>query len=157
LRLATAGAYVACAWLEWRHGTIDGPFAGRIVVQGAGQSPTVYYGTTSQRLPRSKLGASSAIAFETIDGQVVNLSYLARYTCTRPGRRVTHPIFSTVFPVFGLSTATAFSDTFVQGTDRAVVSGTVSRRRGRGTLSEAYTSGGFSCSSGPISFTVRQG
>ncbi len=156
MKLTTPGVWVACAWLEWPHGTIDGPFPGRFVVAGAHQRATLYYGVTSQRLPRAKLKSSYPIAFQAIDGQIVNLAYFARYRCTRPGKPASHPIYSTSFPAFGLRSQTGFRFTFAQGTDQAVISGRLSRRHATGTLSEMYTSGGYQCSSGAVTFTAQR-
>jgi hypothetical protein len=156
LTLTTPGVWVACAWLEWPHGAIDGPFPGRFVVAGSHQRATLYYGVTSQRLPRSKLKSSYPIAFQAIDGQIVNLAYFARYRCTRPGRPVSHPIYSTSFPAFGLHSPTGFGFTFAQGSDRAVISGQLTRRHATGTLSEMYTSGGYQCRSGAVRFTAQR-
>jgi hypothetical protein len=155
--LSRPGVYVACAWLEWPHGTIDGPFPGRFVVASSHQHAITYYGTTSQHLPRSKLRSSYPIVFQTIDGQIVNLAYFARFTCTRTGRPSSRPIYTTSFPAFGLSSATHFGDTFVQGTDRAVVDGGLTSRRATGTLNEMYTSAGYTCRSGTVRFSARRG
>jgi hypothetical protein len=156
VRVSAPGVYVACAWLEWPHGTIDGPFSGRFVVAGRHQRATLYYGFTSQKIPQSKLRSSDPIVFETIDGQIVNLSYFARYTCTRAGKPPTHPIYTTSFPAFGQSSAAFFGYTFVSGSDRAVLRGHFGRRASTGTLSESYTSGGYRCRSGTLRFTARR-
>jgi hypothetical protein len=154
MTLTTPGVWVACAWLEWPHGTIDGPFPGRFVVAGRHQRATLYYGVTSQRLPRAKLKSSYPIVFQAIDGQIVNLAYFARYRCTLPGRPSSHPIYSTSFPAFGLRSPTGFGFTFEQGSDRAVIHGQLTRRHATGTLSETYTSGGYQCRSGAVTFTA---
>jgi hypothetical protein len=156
-RLATPGVYVACAWLEWPHGTVDGPFPGRFVVAGGHQRATLYYGLTSQKIPRSKLKSTYPIVFQVIDGQVVNLSYFARYTCTLAGKPTSHPIYTTAFPAFGLSTPLSFGDTFVSGSDHALVSGQLGGRLATGTLSESYRSGRYTCRSGTVAFTARRG
>jgi hypothetical protein len=156
MTLTTPGVWVACAWLEWPHGTIDGPFPGRFVVARRDQRPTLYYGVTSQRLPRSKLKSSYPIAFQAIDGQIVNLAYFARYRCTRPGSPPSHPIYSTSFPAFGLRSPTGFGFTFAQGSDRAVISGQLTHRHAVGTLSEMYASGGYQCRSGAVTFTAQR-
>jgi hypothetical protein len=155
VRVAAPGVYVTCAWLEWPHGTIDGPFSGRFVVAARHQRATLYYGLTSQRIPRSKLRSTDPIVFQAIDGQIVNLTYYARYTCTRAGRPTTHPIYATSFPAFAQSSAARFGYTFISRGDRAVISGRLGRRS-RGTLSESYTSGGYTCHSGTVRFTARR-
>lgn len=157
ITLTTPGVWVACAWLEWPQGAIDGPFPGRFVVAGSHQRATLYYGVTSQHLPRSKLKSSYPIAFQAIDGQIVNLAYFARYRCTRPGRPASHPIYSTSFPAFGLRSPTGFGFTFAQGSDRAVIHGQLTARHATGTLSEMYTSGGYQCRSGAVTFTAQRG
>lgn len=156
LKLGAGGVYVACAWLEWPHGTIDGPFAGRVVIANPGQRATLWFGITKQRLPRSKTHTSDPIVFQTIDGQVVNLSYWARYKCTAAGKNPSHPVFATSFPVFGMGSRGSFGDRFEQGTDVAVIGGRLKGRRGHGTFSESYTSDGFSCRSGTVKFKVRR-
>jgi hypothetical protein len=157
VRLAKPGVYIACAWLAWPHGTVDGPFPGRLVVAASHQRPELYYGVTSQKIPRSKLKSSYPIAFEAIDGQIINLAYFARYTCTLRGKPSSHPIYSTSFPAFGMSSATRFADTFVTGSDHASISGHRRRRRATGTLSESYESGGYTCRSGTVTFSARRG
>jgi hypothetical protein len=54
-----------------------------------------------------------------------------------------------------MSSSASFTDHFDLGTDRAAVSARLRRKRGNGTLSESYTSGGFSCASGSVGFRVR--
>jgi hypothetical protein len=154
--LARAGVYVACAWLDWPHGTIDGPFPGRLIVVARHQHPVEYLGITSQRLERKQLRSNYPISFATIDGQIVNMSYFARYTCTKPGSRPTHPIYSTTFPAFAISSHHRFLVPFDQGTDRASIGGKLTGRRARGSFSESYASGGYSCSSGSVTFTARR-
>ena len=154
--LARAGVYVACAWLDWPHGTIDGPFPGRLIVVARHQHPVEYLGITSQRLERKQLRSNYPISFATIDGQIVNLSYFARYTCTKPGSRPTHPIYSTTFPAFAISSHHRFLVPFDQGTDRASIGGKLTGKRARGSFSESYTSGGYSCSAGSVTFTARR-
>jgi hypothetical protein len=156
VRAASPGVYVTCAWLEWPHGTIDGPFSGRFVVAARHQRAALYYGLTSQKIPRSKLRSSAPIVFQTIDGQIVNLSYFARYTCTIPGKPTTHPTYVTSFPAFAQISPSLFGDTFVSGSDRSVISGHIRRRRATGTLSESYTSGRYRCRSGTVRFTARR-
>jgi hypothetical protein len=154
--LGAGGAYVACAWLEWPGGTIDGPFDGRVVVARPGQHARFWCGTTSQRLRPAQIHHSSCpVSFETIDGQVVYLSYWAQFTCTAPGHKTSHKTYQTSFPVFGMSSRSTFSGHYDQGTDVAAASARLKRKRGHGTLSESYTSGGFSCASGVIGFKVR--
>jgi hypothetical protein len=154
--LPHSGVYIACAWLEWPHGTIDGPFAGRIVVAGHDQHPVQYLGITSQRLRRKQLQSNYPISFETIDGQIVNMSYFARFTCTERGKRATHPIYSTTFPAFAIAARYKFLDSFVQGSDHALIGGRVAGTRARGTFSESYLSGGYRCSSGTVAFSARR-
>ncbi len=62
-KVRSAGVYIACAWLEWPHGTIDGPFSGRFVALGAHQRPVEYSGGTSQRL------AHAGIVLQAVDGR----------------------------------------------------------------------------------------
>jgi hypothetical protein len=150
-QLRRGGVYVACAWLEWPHGTVDGPFSGRIVALSGHQRPRLYAGGTSQRLR-----SAEAISFETVDGQVVDLAYHARFACSRRGHATTRPVYETAFPEFGLGARGAFADTFVQGSDRAVISGRIGARRARGSFSETYPSGGYECRSGKVSFTARR-
>jgi hypothetical protein len=154
--LDRGGVYVACAWLVWPHGTIDGPFPGRLIVVARRQHPVEYLGITSQRLKRRQLQSNYPISFSTIDGQIVNLSYFARYTCTKPGSRPTHPIYSTTFPAFAISSHHGFLEPFDQGTDRASIGGRLTSKRARGSFSESYTSGGYTCSSGSVTFTARR-
>jgi hypothetical protein len=151
-RVPRAGVYVACAWLEWPHGTVDGPFAGRFVVLSKHQRPVAFSGDTSQRP-----SLSHALSFEMVDDQVVDFTYRARFTCTRHGRRTTHPVYSTTFPAFGTGRGGAFLESLVQGTDVASIGGRLGARGGRGTFREAYSSGGYKCRSGPVSFTARRG
>ncbi|HTX47740.1 MAG TPA: hypothetical protein VMD48_15760 [Solirubrobacteraceae bacterium] len=151
-RVRRAGVYVACAWLEWPHGTVDGPFAGRFVVLSKHQRPLVFSGSTSQR-PR----LPHAISLETVDQQVVDLTYRARFSCTRPGRRTTNPIYATTFPAFGSVRGGAFLESFVQGTDIASIGGRLGARSAHGTFREAYSSRGYECRSGLVSFTARRG
>jgi hypothetical protein len=149
--------YVTCAWLEWSHGAIDGPFAGRIVVARSDQRPTYWCGRTSQRLRGSQTHhASCTIGFETIDGQVVYLSYWARFTCTAPGRRTSHKVYTTSFPVFGMSSRSSFLGHYRHGSDRASVSAVLKRKRGRGAFRESYRSDAYTCRSGLVRFTVRR-
>jgi len=150
--LRSGGVYVTCAWLEWLHGTIDGPFSGRVVVLRRHQRPVQYAGGTSQRLRRP-----DAISFGSIDGQIVNLTYHARFACSRRGHKTTYPVYATTFPTFGLAGAGAFADTFTQGSDRARIIGRVRGRIARGRFTEAYTSGGYECRSGEVSFSARGG
>jgi hypothetical protein len=144
------GVYIACAWLEWPHGTIDGPFEGRTVALAGHQRPAAYGGRTSQA------ARGAGISFEIADGQVVELTYHARYTCSRRGHATTHPVYATTFPAFGVGRRGAFADRFVQGSDRANVSGRLHGRDFRGQFSEAYRSGGYSCRSGRVSFTAHR-
>jgi hypothetical protein len=150
-KLGRGGVYIACAWLEWPHGTIDGPFTGRIVALAPHQRPVSYGGGTSQRLH-----LADAISFETVDGQVVNLTYRARFACSRRGRATTHPTYATTFPAFSVGRGGAFSDVFVQGSDRATLSGRFHARSAHGEFSEAYPSGGYECRSGKVSFTAHR-
>jgi hypothetical protein len=150
-KLPRGGVYVACAWLEWPHGTIDGPFMGRTVALAAHQRPTVYGGGSSQGLR-----GADGISFELVDGQVVDLTYHARFTCSRRGHKNTHPVYATTFPALGVEDRDRFADTFLQGSDRAVVSGRIDGRHARGEFSEAYVSGGYTCRSGKVSFTARR-
>jgi hypothetical protein len=156
-KLMTAGVYVACAWLESPHGTVDGPFAGRVVIMAAHQHPTAYTGTTSQGLPASQLHGSHAITFDTIDHQIVKLSYFARYTCIRVGKPTGHPVYSTTFEVFGIDSTGQFVGTFAAGSDHAIINGQL-RRGGAatGSFTESYMSGGYQCSSGAVQFTAHQ-
>lgn len=157
LRLRSAGAYLACAWLEWPHGAVDGPFEGRMVVARRHQTPTYWCGTTAQHLRASQTHhASCAIEFATIDGQVVYLSYWAEFTCTAPGRRPSHKTYETSFPVFGMTSRRTFSGTYEQGSDHAAVSARLKRKRGRGSLSESYRSDAYTCASGVVGFKVRR-
>lgn len=151
-RVRRSGVYVACAWLEWPHGTVDGPFAGRFVVLSKHQRPLVFSGSTSQR-PR----VARAISLETVDQQVVDLTYRARFSCTRRGRRTTHPIYATTFPAFGSDPGGAFLESFVQGTDVASIGGRLGARSAHGTFREAYSSRGYECRSGLVSFSARRG
>jgi hypothetical protein len=157
VRLSSGGVYVACAWLEWSHGTIDGPFSGRVVVARAHQRPTYWCGNTSQRLrPSQTHHARCSISFETIDGQVVYLSYWAGFTCTASGHLPSHKIYTTSFPVFAMSAPKAFVGTYDQGSDHAAVDARLRRKRGRGTLSEEYRSDGYTCATGTVAFKVRR-
>jgi hypothetical protein len=151
-RVPRAGVYVACAWLEWPHGTVDGPFAGRFVVLSKHQRPVAFSGDTSQRP-----SLSHAISYETVDDQVVDLTYRARFTCTRHKRRTTHPVYATTFPAFGTERGGAFLESLVQGTDVASIGGRLGASSGRGTFREAYSSRGFKCHSGVVAFTTRRG
>ncbi len=150
-KVRSAGVYIACAWLEWPHGTIDGPFSGRFVALGTHQRPAEYSGGTSQRL------SHAGIVLQAVDGQVVNLTYHARFACSKRGHKTSYPVYPTTFPAFGLTKGGAFADTFIQDDDHAKVTGRLGRRSARGTFSEAYTSGGFACRSGTVSFTARRG
>jgi hypothetical protein len=150
-KVRSAGVYIACAWLEWPHGTIDGPFSGRFVALGRHQRPVEYSGGTSQRLRHA------GIVLQAVDGQVVNLTYHARFACSKRGHKTSYPVYSTTFPAFGLSKGGAFADTFIQGNDHAKVTGRLRGRSTHGTFSEAYTSGGYACRSGTVSFTARRG
>ncbi len=150
-KVRSAGVYIACAWLEWPHGTIDGPFSGRFVALGRHQRPVGYSGGTSQRLRHA------GIDLEAVDGQVVNLTYHARFACSKRGHKTSHPVYTTTFPAFGLARGGAFADTFIQGNDHAKVTGLLSGKTARGTFTEAYTSGGYACRSGTVSFTARRG
>jgi hypothetical protein len=149
-KLRRAGVYVACAWLEWPHGTIDGPFVGRTVALASGQRAAAYGGRTSQR------ARGTGISFEIADGQVVDLTYHARFACSRHGRATTHPVYATTFPAFAVGHGGAFADRFVQGSDHATVSGRIHGRTARGQLSETYPSDGFECRSGKVSFTAHR-
>jgi hypothetical protein len=150
-KVRSAGVYIACAWLEWPHGTIDGPFSGRFVALGSHQRPVEYSGGTSQRLRHAGIG------FESVDGQVLSLTYHARFACSKRGHKTSHPVYATTFPAFGLTKGGRFADTFIQGNDHAKVAGRLRGRSARGTFSEAYTSGGYACRSGTVSFTARRG
>jgi hypothetical protein len=150
-KVGSAGVYIACAWLEWPHGTIDGPFSGRFVALGRHQRPVEYSGGTSQRLRHA------GIDLEAVDGQVVNLTYHARFACSKRGHKTSYPVYATTFPAFGLTRGGAFTDTFIQGNDHAKVTGRLHGRAARGTFTEAYTSGGYACRSGTVSFTARRG
>jgi hypothetical protein len=157
VRLRADGVYVTCAWLEWSHGAIDGPFAGRLVVTRRHQRPTYWCGRTSQRLRGVQTRhASCTIAFGTIDGQVVDLVYWARFTCRAPGRRASHKVYNTSLPVFGMSSRRSFTGHYRRGSDRASVSATLTGKRGRGVLRESYRSGAYTCASGSVRFTVRR-
>jgi hypothetical protein len=150
-KLTRGGVYIACAWLEWPHGTIDGPFVGRIVALTAHQRPAAYGGHTSQGLR-----GADGISFDVVDAQVVDLTYHARFTCSKPGHNATHPVYATTFPAFAAGNRDTFADTFLQGTDRALVSGRIDGRHARGDFSETYESGGYTCRSGRVSFAARR-
>jgi hypothetical protein len=157
IRLARAGVYVACARLEWPHGTVDGPFVARVVVAARHQRAAAYLGATDQRLPRSKTQSSYPIEFATIDGQLVNLYYYARFTCKRDGKPTTHPIYSTSFPVFGIGVGGRFADSFTFGNDHASITGRLRGGRASGSFSETYTTkDGYSCRSGSVAFNARR-
>jgi hypothetical protein len=151
------GVYVACAWLEWVHGTIDGPFYARFVVAGAGQSAVGYVGETSQSLSSRERSDNPAIKLQTIDDQVVNLVYWARYTCTRRGKVTTHPVYPTAFPAFAVSRGGTFTFTFAQGLDVAVITGRLTATGAAGSFAESYPSHGYICRSGAVTFTAKPG
>jgi hypothetical protein len=154
--LARPGVYVACAWLEWRHGTIDGPFSTRFVVAARGQRAATYFGSTSQLLTGRQTSGAAAISLQTIDGEVVNLVYWARYTCTKPGATTTHPIYATSFPAFAVGPAGLLTGRYAQGTDAAMIEGAVTDSRAGGTFSETYTGSGYTCRSGTVSFDIAR-
>jgi hypothetical protein len=152
--ISRGGVYVACAWLEWVHGTIDGPFSALFVVAQRGQRPASYYGETSQHLPARAVAFAEPVAFDVIDGQIVDLTYWTRYTCTRPGKPTTHPVYSTTFPVFPIGPGGRFSDTYAQGSDQSQVSGRLAGGRATGSFSESYPSDGYQCRSGAVRFNL---
>jgi len=55
-----------------------------------------------------------------------------------------------------MSSRKRFADRFEQGTDDAVVSARLKRKRGRGRLTESYRSDAYTCTSGAVSFKVRR-
>jgi hypothetical protein len=154
-RLKSPGVYVACAWLESIYGTVDGPFSGRIVVLARHQHPVQFLGITSQRLLEKRIRNHYPVSFREVDGQLVDASYFARYTCKRAGHRTTHPIYSTTFPAFPIATTGQFLDVFAEGTDTASMGGRIRGKRATGKFSETYLSGGYVCRSGPVSFSAR--